>query len=57
MPTNKPQKLQFAFLTVVITVHTYVFYSLYGINGNQLMQWTGARNSRLPDPFDNILFH
>ncbi len=42
MPTNKPQKLQFAFLTVVITVYAYVFYSLYGINGNQLMQWTGA---------------
>lgn len=28
----------FAFITVVITVHTYVFYSLYVVNGNTLMQ-------------------
>jgi hypothetical protein len=31
----------FAFLTVVITVHGYVFYSLYVINGSTLMQVTG----------------
>ena len=28
----------FAFITVVITVHAYVFYSLYVVNGNTLMQ-------------------
>ena len=32
----------FAFLTVLITVHGYVFYSLYVVNGNTLMQVTGA---------------
>jgi hypothetical protein len=32
----------FAFLTVVVTVHAYVFYSLYVINGNTLMQVTNA---------------
>jgi hypothetical protein len=31
----------FAFITVVITVHTYVFYSLYVVNGNTLMTVTG----------------
>jgi hypothetical protein len=31
----------FALLTVVITVHAYVFYSLYVINGNTLMNVTG----------------
>lgn len=30
----------FAFLTVVITVHAYVFYSLYVVNGNLLMEMT-----------------
>lgn len=28
----------FAFVTVVITVHAYVFYSLYVVNGSTLMQ-------------------
>lgn len=32
----------FAFLTVVVTVHAYVFYSLYVVNGNTLMAVTGA---------------
>jgi hypothetical protein len=32
----------FAFLTVVVTVHAYVFYSLYVVNGSTLMQVTGA---------------
>jgi len=32
----------FAFLTVVVTVHAYVFYSLYVVNGNTLMEITGA---------------
>jgi hypothetical protein len=30
----------FAFLTVAVTVHAYVFYSLYVVNGNTLMQVT-----------------
>ena len=32
----------FALLTVIITVHGYVFYSLYVVNGNILMAVTGA---------------
>lgn len=28
MPRNQFQRMVFAFLTVVITVHAYVFYSL-----------------------------
>lgn len=31
----------FAFLTVLITVHAYVFYSLYVVNGATLMTLTG----------------
>lgn len=38
MPRNQLQRMVFAFITVVITVHAYVFYSLYVVNGNTLMQ-------------------
>lgn len=41
MPQNQFQRMVFAFLTVVITVHAYVFYSLYVVNGNTLMALTG----------------
>lgn len=42
MPTNRFQKMIFALLTVIITVHGYVFYSLYVVNGQTLMNITGA---------------
>lgn len=42
MPENQFQRKVFAFLTVVVTVHAYVFYSLYVVNGNILMEVTGA---------------
>ena len=42
MPRNQFQRMVFAFLTVVVTVHAYVFYSLYVVNGNALMTVTGA---------------
>ena len=42
MPQNKIQRLIFAFLTVVVTVHAYVFFSLYVVNGTTLMNVTGA---------------
>ena len=42
MPRNQFQRMVFAFLTVVVTVHAYVFYSLYVVNGNVLMTVTGA---------------
>ncbi len=41
MPKNQFQRMFFAFLTVVITVHCYVFYSLYVVNGSALMDVTG----------------
>ncbi|MBR1851795.1 MAG: hypothetical protein IJ794_01265 [Lachnospiraceae bacterium] len=44
MPRNQFQRMVFAFLTVVITVHVYVFYSLYVVNGNILMQVTGEQS-------------
>ena len=43
MPRNQFQRMIFALLTVVITVHAYVFYSLYVVNGNTLMQINNAQ--------------
>ena len=37
MPQNRFQRLMFALITVIITVHAYVFFSLYVVNGNTLM--------------------
>lgn len=37
MPRNQFQRMAFAFLTVVVTVHAYVFFSLYVVNGSILM--------------------
>ena len=42
MPRNQFQRMIFALLTVLVTVHGYVFYSLYVVNGNTLMNVTGA---------------
>ncbi len=42
MPKTKAQRLLFALLTVLVTVHAYVFYSLYVVNGPTLMAVTGA---------------
>lgn len=39
MPQNQAQKMFFAFITVLITVHAYVFYSLYVINGGALTEY------------------
>lgn len=41
MPRNQFQRMVFAFLTVLVTVHAYVFFSLYVVNGNVLMSVTG----------------
>jgi len=40
MPRNQAQRMVFALITVLITVHAYVFYSLYVVNGDALMQHT-----------------
>ena len=42
MPRNQAQRMIFALLTVIVTVHAYVFYSLYVVNGSTLMSVTGA---------------
>ena len=40
MPRNQFQRMVFAFLTVLVTVHAYVFSSLYVVNGQTLMNIT-----------------
>ena len=42
MPRTQFQRMIFALLTVIVTVHAYVFYSLYVINGDLFMSLTGA---------------
>ena len=42
MPRNQFQRMIFALLTVIITVHGYVFYSLYVVNGKTLMEVTNT---------------
>ncbi|MCM1227438.1 MAG: hypothetical protein NC320_08445 [Clostridium sp.] len=37
MPRNQFQRSIFALLTVIVTVHAYVFYSLYVINGSTFL--------------------
>lgn len=44
MPKNQFERMVFAFLTVLVTVHSYVFYSLYVVNGSALMSVTGAQS-------------
>jgi len=41
MPKNQFQRMVFAFITVVITVHAYVFFSLYVIHGDMFKALTG----------------
>jgi len=43
MPRNQFQRTVFALLTVLVTVHAYVFYSLYVVNGNFFASIEGAR--------------
>lgn len=42
MPRNQFERMIFALLTVIVTVHGYVFYSLYVVNGSLLMELNGA---------------
>lgn len=42
MPRNRFQRMIFALITVVITVHAYVFYSLYVVNGETLKEVNGT---------------
>lgn len=38
MPRNHFERIMFALMTVIVTVHSYVFYSLYVVNGSILME-------------------
>lgn len=38
MPKTRFERMMFALITVIITVHAYVFYSLYVVNGSVLME-------------------
>ena len=42
MPRNNLQRFIYAVMTVLVTVHAYVFFSLYVVNGDTLMAATGA---------------
>ncbi len=42
MSRNRTQHFVYALITVFITVHLFVFYSLYVIEGDSLMQTTGT---------------
>ncbi len=42
MPKNQFQRMIFALLTVIVTVHAYVFYSLYVVNGDTLKTINGT---------------
>ena len=42
MPRNQFERMVFAFITVVITVHAYVFYSVYVVNGDALRTIAGT---------------
>ena len=44
MPRNNFERACFALMTVIITVHAYVFYSLYVVNGGTLMSVTGENS-------------
>ncbi|MDO5399269.1 MAG: hypothetical protein Q4G33_15240 [bacterium] len=44
MPRNQFQRCIFALITVIITVHAYVFYSLYVVNGSTLMDINSANS-------------
>ena len=41
MPRNQAERMLFALLTVLVTVHAYVFYSLFVVNGPVFTQLTG----------------
>ena len=41
MPRNQFERMMFALMTVIVTVHAFVFYSLYVVNGSTLMNVTG----------------
>ena len=52
MPRNQFQRMIFALMTVIVTVHAYVFYSIYVINGSTFVsnaQAYGCESSHVLD--------
>ncbi|MDE6597912.1 MAG: hypothetical protein K2K60_04665 [Clostridia bacterium] len=45
MPQSKFQRAAFALITVIITVHAYVFFSLYVVNGSYFSGLEGSNGS------------
>ena len=41
MPRNQFERMMFALMTVLVTVHAYVFYSLFVVNGSTFTEMTG----------------
>ena len=54
MPRNQFQRMVFAFITVLITVHAYVFYSLYVLNGAAFIQGASALGVRTSSVIEAI---
>ena len=54
MPKNQFERMMFALITVVITVHAYVFYSLYVVNGSFFMQKYVGRFLKTASCFSKI---
>lgn len=44
MPKNQFERVMFALMTVIVTVHAYVFYSLYVVNGSTIMAINGENS-------------
>ena len=44
MPQNQFQRTVFALLTVIVTVHAFVFYNIYVVSGDILMQVNGTQS-------------
>lgn len=54
MPRNQFQRMVFAFITVLITVHAYVFYSLCILNGAAFIQSASALGVRTSSVIEAI---
>ncbi|MBD5558814.1 MAG: hypothetical protein HDQ87_00415 [Clostridia bacterium] len=46
MPTNQRERFLFAAITVLITVHAYVFYSIFICNGESLTEYASMMSAR-----------
>lgn len=56
MPRTQFQRTVFALFSVIITVHAYVFYSLYVVNGAAFLAQTAAQGVRTTSVLEAIRF-